>query len=142
MLPLYLNAISRRIPHFEDTLDHDGHRSMHTIFHRRIHRMHHTDVGFDVTTTLLAHPIEALFSTAFRMMVITALGLPVLAVVIAELMIVAVHYFIHANIQLPARAERWIRRVIVTPYFHRVHHSIRMEENINVRKRPLMGTKE
>ena len=106
----------------------------HRLLHKlpllwRLHRMHHADRDFDVTTTLRAHPLEVIFSTSFRMMVIAIFGLPVMAVILAELLIVMTNLFIHANMRLPLGVERWLRLIIVTPDFHRVHHSTRIEEN-------------
>jgi sterol desaturase/sphingolipid hydroxylase (fatty acid hydroxylase superfamily) len=30
----------------------------------------------------------------------------------------------HSNIRLPGRADRWLRRLFVTPDMHRTHHSV------------------
>ena len=38
----------------------------------RIHRMHHADTGFDVTTALRFHPIEIVLSILWKALVITA----------------------------------------------------------------------
>jgi sterol desaturase/sphingolipid hydroxylase (fatty acid hydroxylase superfamily) len=106
------------------------HRLLHDVpLLWRLHRMHHADPDFDVTTTLRAHPLEVVFSTSFRMMIIAVFGLPVVAVVLAELIIIATNLFIHANMRLPLAVERWLRLLIVTPDFHRVHHSTMMQDN-------------
>jgi sterol desaturase/sphingolipid hydroxylase (fatty acid hydroxylase superfamily) len=51
----------------------------HILFHAvpalwRLHRMHHADLEFDVTTGLRFHPIEILLSMVIKLAVIAALG--------------------------------------------------------------------
>lgn len=105
----------------------------HRLFHAipllwRLHRVHHADVDFDVTTGLRFHPLEMLISMLLKMAVIVALGAPMLAVLVFELLLNATSMFNHANAGLPSRIERWVRRLIVTPDMHRIHHSIAADE--------------
>ncbi|MGH8676595.1 MAG: sterol desaturase family protein, partial [Burkholderiales bacterium] len=40
--------------------------------------------------------------------------------------------FSHGNVRLPQAADRWLRRALVTPDMHRIHHSvIEAERNSN-----------
>ncbi|WP_420267664.1 sterol desaturase family protein [Halomonas lysinitropha] len=101
----------------------------HRLFHAvpwlwRLHRMHHADLEFDVTTGLRFHPLEILLSMGIKLAVVTLLGAPALAVLIFEVVLNATSMFNHGNVRLPARADRWLRLVVVTPDMHRVHHSI------------------
>jgi sterol desaturase/sphingolipid hydroxylase (fatty acid hydroxylase superfamily) len=101
----------------------------HVLFHAvpalwRFHRMHHADLEFDVTTGVRFHPIEILLSMAIKLMVVLALGTPALAVLSFEILLNATSLFNHGNVELPARFDRALRWVIVTPDMHRVHHSI------------------
>jgi sterol desaturase/sphingolipid hydroxylase (fatty acid hydroxylase superfamily) len=89
----------------------------------RIHRVHHTDVDFDITTELRFHPLEMLGAVGTRLAVIALLGPPVAAVVLHELLTTVVGFLSHANARLPAAVERAARRVLVTPDHHRIHHS-------------------
>jgi sterol desaturase/sphingolipid hydroxylase (fatty acid hydroxylase superfamily) len=89
----------------------------------RIHRMHHADTGFDVTTGLRFHPLEIVLSMVWKAAVVVALGPPVLAVLVFEIILNAGAMFSHSNLRIGSRADRWLRRVIVTPDMHRVHHS-------------------
>ena len=103
--------------------------AQHRAFHHipalwRLHRMHHSDLDFDVTTGLRFHPVEILLSMAVKLAVVTALGAPPLAVLIFEVVLNASSLFNHANIRLPPALDRALRLVIVTPDMHRVHHSI------------------
>ena len=94
----------------------------------RIHRVHHADTGFDVTTALRFHPVEIVLSMFWKALVILALGPPVLAVLIFEIVLNGSAMFSHANIELPRRLDRLMRLAIVTPDMHRIHHSTEVGE--------------
>lgn len=101
----------------------------HVMFHAvpalwRLHRMHHADLDFDVTTGLRFHPVEILLSMVIKLMVVVALGAPAVAVLIFEVLLNAIAMFNHANLRLPERLDRLLRVVLVTPDMHRVHHSV------------------
>ncbi len=101
----------------------------HVMFHAvpllwRLHRMHHADLDFDVTTGARFHPVEILLSMGIKMAVVAALGPPAVAVVIFEVLLNATAMFNHANVRLPLGLDRVLRLVVVTPDMHRVHHSI------------------
>ncbi len=105
----------------------------HVVFHAvpalwRLHRMHHADLEFDVTTGLRFHPAEILLSMAIKLLVVLALGPPAIAVLIFEVLLNGSAMFNHSNIRLPARVDTVLRWVIVTPDMHRVHHSIHPSE--------------
>lgn len=101
----------------------------HRIFHAvpwlwRLHRMHHADLEFDVTTGLRFHPIEILLSMTLKLVAVTLLGAPALAVLLFEVLLNATAMFNHGNVRLPKRLDRWLRLILVTPDMHRVHHSV------------------
>jgi len=101
----------------------------HVLFHAvpvlwRLHRMHHADLEFDVTTGLRFHPIEILLSMGIKLGVVAALGTPAVAVLIFEVLLNATSMFNHGNVRLPARIDRALRWIVVTPEMHRVHHSV------------------
>lgn len=105
----------------------------HVLFHHvpilwRLHRMHHADLELDVTSGLRFHPIEILMSMALKLAVVAALGAPAVAVLLFEVILNAAAMFNHSNIKLPARVDRLLRLVLVTPDMHRVHHSVLPEE--------------
>lgn len=105
----------------------------HVMFHAlpifwRMHRMHHTDLDYDVTTGLRFHPIEIILSMLIKMSAVVVLGAPVLAVFIFEVLLNATSMFNHGNIMLPLKLDRVLRRFVVTPDMHRVHHSVIMQE--------------
>ncbi|PVB62943.1 sterol desaturase family protein [Labrenzia sp. 011] len=94
----------------------------------RIHRVHHADSEVDATTALRFHPLEILLSFVWKGLVIAALGGPVAAVLIFEIVLNGSAVFSHANLRLPLWADRLLRYVIVTPDMHRVHHSVYRRE--------------
>jgi sterol desaturase/sphingolipid hydroxylase (fatty acid hydroxylase superfamily) len=105
----------------------------HVMFHAvpalwRVHRMHHADLDFDVTTGARFHPIEIMLSMLFKFGVVVALGAPALGVLVFEVLLNATSMFNHGNARLPARLDRYLRWFIVTPDMHRVHHSIVVNE--------------
>ncbi len=106
----------------------------HVMFHAvptlwRLHRVHHADQDFDVTTGTRFHPIEILISTVIKCAAVAAIGAPALAVLVFEVLLNATAMFNHANASLPARLERWVRWLVVTPDMHRVHHSVLYDES-------------
>jgi len=105
----------------------------HRIFHAvpwlwRIHRVHHADQEFDVTTALRFHPLEILLSMAIKIAVVMMLGAPPIAVIIFEILLNATAMFNHGNVQLSAKTDRFLRLFLVTPDMHRVHHSVIRQE--------------
>ena len=105
----------------------------HVMFHAvpllwRLHRVHHADLGFDVTTGTRFHPLEILLSMGLKGFVIAALGPPPVAVLVFEVLLNATSMFNHGNVRIPERIDRVLRRVVVTPDMHRVHHSIEVDE--------------
>lgn len=105
----------------------------HVLFHRvpvlwRLHRVHHADTEVDVTTGLRFHPVEIVLSMAIKIALVVALGAPAWAVLVFEVLLNATSMFNHASGRMPAALDRILRRVVVTPDMHRVHHSVRPEE--------------
>jgi sterol desaturase/sphingolipid hydroxylase (fatty acid hydroxylase superfamily) len=109
------------------------HRANHEMaFLWRFHRMHHSDPWMDVTTARRFHPGEILFSSILRLPLIFLLGIHLWELLAYGVLMGLVVDFHHANIALPARVDRRLRGLIVTPAMHKVHHSrIRVETNSN-----------
>jgi len=105
----------------------------HVLFHAvpalwRLHRVHHADLEFDVTTGLRFHPVEIILSMLIKLSVVAALGAPAVAVLVFEVLLNATSMFNHGNVRLPQRLDRVLRWIVVTPEMHRVHHSILARE--------------
>jgi sterol desaturase/sphingolipid hydroxylase (fatty acid hydroxylase superfamily) len=106
----------------------------HVMFHAvptlwRLHRVHHADQDFDVTTGTRFHPIEILLSIVIKCAAVAAIGASPAAVLVFEVLLNATAMFNHANASLPGWAERWVRFLVVTPDMHRVHHSVLYDES-------------
>ena len=110
---------------------------LHRLYHKflilwRCHLVHHADPDVDFTTHVRHHPLEALISLGVNLLVIFMLGIPAIAIFVYSIAAHAVSLFSHGNIALPAGLDRVLRRFIITPDMHRVHHSIdKPETNSN-----------
>ena len=105
----------------------------HVLFHKlpifwRFHRMHHADLDFDVTTGIRFHPFEIAVSMAIKLALVLMIGPSAFAVVVFEVVLNATSLFNHGNVSL-GRFDALVRRLIVTPDMHRVHHSAIREEH-------------
>lgn len=98
----------------------------------RFHKVHHADRDLDASSGVRFHPIEICASMLYKMVIVAILGAPVLAVIIFEIILNACALFNHANLRLPLWFDRYLRIFIVTPDYHRVHHSsVEAETNSN-----------
>jgi sterol desaturase/sphingolipid hydroxylase (fatty acid hydroxylase superfamily) len=105
------------------------HRALHEIpWLWPLHRVHHSDVEFDVTTGLRFHPGEVLLAQLFKLAVILLLGAPWGAVLAFEIGLALFTLLTHANFRLSPRLERILRALVVTPDMHRTHHSVHADE--------------
>ncbi len=130
-LPAWSEAITAFL--LLDLIIYGQHRLFHAVpIFWRFHLMHHSDMEFDLTTGVRFHPGEILLSMLIKLAAVVIIGAPALAVLLFEIVLNASSMFNHANIRLPTRLDRIIRRLIVTPDMHRVHHSnIRSETDSN-----------
>ena len=109
----------------------------HVAFHRirwlwPYHRVHHTDPELDVTSAVRFHPVEILISAALKVVCVVILGAPLIAVFMFELILTGFAMFNHSNLDLGRNVDNIIRKLIVTPRMHWVHHSNdRNEQNKN-----------
>lgn len=105
----------------------------HVLFHAvpalwRLHRVHHADLDYDLTTGGRFHPIEILLSMLIKFAAILVLGPPVVAVILFEVILNGMALFNHGNVGLPEGLDRQLRWLLVTPDMHRVHHSVEDDE--------------
>ena len=94
----------------------------------RLHRVHHADLDYDVTTGARFHTLEIILSMLIKFATIIVLGPPVVAVIVFEVILNAMAMFNHGNVGLPARLDKVLRWFVVTPDMHRVHHSVEDDE--------------
>lgn len=108
--------------------------TQHLVTHKvpllwRLHRVHHADRDVDVTTAIRFHPVEIALSMLLKIGLVYLLGLPALAVILFEIILNGTAMFNHSNLKLPVGIEAVLRRFLVTPDMHRVHHSIHRDEH-------------
>jgi sterol desaturase/sphingolipid hydroxylase (fatty acid hydroxylase superfamily) len=105
------------------------HRALHRLpLLWRTHRVHHSDIAFDVTLGLRFHPFEMTISQTIKLAAIAALGAPQLAVLLFDVILQGGSLFTHTDLALSPRVDRALRWLIVTPSMHRVHHSVLRDE--------------
>ncbi|KQS96722.1 MULTISPECIES: sterol desaturase family protein [unclassified Rhizobium] len=124
--PLIAGALAFVILDFTVWLEHLLSHKVPVLW--RIHRVHHSDTGLDLTTALRFHPLEILLSMLWKSAVILLIGAPAVSVLIFEIVLNGAAMFNHANIKLPARLDHMLRRLVVTPDMHSVHHSSQPDE--------------
>jgi len=90
----------------------------------RLHKVHHTDLEFDVSTAIRFHPIEILLSMGYKGLCILFIGVNPAAVIVFEIILSSCALFNHSNVKLPLVVDKWLRLFLVTPDMHRVHHSV------------------
>lgn len=108
--------------------------AQHLVTHKvpllwRLHRVHHADRDFDVTTAIRFHPVEIALSMLLKIGLVYLIGPAALAIILFEIILNGTALFNHANLALPPRLDRVLRLVLVTPDMHRVHHSTRRHEH-------------
>ena len=105
----------------------------HVIVHKiplfwRFHVVHHSDIDLDVSSGLRFHPIEILASMLYKIIIIFFTGPAPMAVLTFEAILNGMALFSHSNIKLPDKMDYFLRKLIVTPDMHRIHHSIEVSE--------------
>ena len=109
----------------------------HVAFHHvpllwRVHRMHHTDLDFDLSTGVRFHPIEIMLSVGIKILIVIPLGAAPLAVMLFEILLNGSSLFSHGNIKVARPIDTRLRLLLVTPDMHRIHHSVdKIETNSN-----------
>ena len=114
-----------------DLLIYGQHLMMHKMpFFWRLHRMHHTEIGLDVTSAVRFHPIEIIISMLIKMAFVLMMGIPIAAVILFEVVLNGLALFNHSNIKVPAFLEKILRTIVITPEIHWIHHS-KFEDETN-----------
>ena len=126
-LPVWLAVVASVV--FLDLVIYLQHVMVHAVPALwRLHRVHHADLDYDLTTGARFHPIEIILSMLIKFAAIVVLGPPLVAVVIFEVLLNATAMFNHGNLKLPLALDRVLRWLVVTPDMHRVHHSVEPNE--------------
>jgi len=107
---------------------------LHRLFHLvpwlwRLHSLHHADSDLDVSTSFRHHPVEFVVGSGLFWLALVITGFPT-DIATAYLVCASVLSCLqHGNVALPASLELVLRRVVVTPDMHRLHHSVVPDES-------------
>src|SRR5690606_35764812 len=114
--PFLASVLSFVVLDFAVWLEHVASHKIPLLW--RIHRVHHVDAGFDVTTGLRFHPLEILVSMLWKVAVVMSLGAPIISVLVFEIVLNGTSMFNHANIDIPRPVDRLLRLFLVSPDMH------------------------
>ena len=125
-MPLWLYALTGVL-----LLDLIGAYAPHFVEHKvkplwMVHLVHHTDHEVDTTTANRHHPLESLIRFTFTIFGVFLAGTPIALVMLYQSLSLVATQFSHANIRLPARVDKALSRVIVSPDMHKVHHHFQL----------------
>ena len=134
-LLLYLPIWAQLILGFplSDLLMYWWHRANHQIsFLWQFHRFHHTDEKLNATSAVRFHTIELMLSYFIKIPVFVVLGISPLVIIVYSLIFLPVVILHHSNIRIGIYFDQWLRRFVVSPRMHRIHHSDKIcETNSN-----------
>lgn len=120
--PEWLNLVATLI--VLDGVSYFWHVAYHTMpWMWRMHRVHHSDLDLDVTSSGRFHLTEMCFSAVLRLGTIALLGSTFSSVVLFEILFGLLNQIEHSNIRLPAKLDSTLQWAFVTPDMHRIHHS-------------------
>lgn len=126
-MPLFMMIVLTLV--FLDFVIYGQHVASHKIpMLWRLHQVHHSDLVYDTTTGVRFHPLEIFFSLGVKVVAVFILGADPAAVIIFEIILNTCSVFNHANIDIPLNIDKQLRKIIVTPDMHRVHHSVYRDE--------------
>ncbi|MBC7474748.1 MAG: sterol desaturase family protein [Candidatus Sericytochromatia bacterium] len=97
----------------------------------QFHKFHHQDEQLNASSAIRFHFLEISISTIIRIAVFIPLGIDKKDISIYESFLLPIIIFHHANINISDSLDRSIKRLIVTPSFHRIHHSKNENESNN-----------
>lgn len=126
-MPFWLMVLAASL--IFDAWTYAWHRLNHEIpFLWRFHQVHHNDLEMDMSTAFRFHPGETLLRAIFTVGVYIIFGITIELIVWYKFAFNFSALFHHCNIALPARVDRLLQLLFVSPNMHRVHHSMKMEE--------------
>lgn len=112
-----------------DIVNYWWHRMAHRVwFLKKFHRIHHTDRLLNVSSALRFHFLEVLMGHLFKLPFILIFGVSLESLLIYDVIFSISVYFHHSNIKIPSKLDRVLSNIIITPYVHRIHHSLIKDE--------------
>lgn len=96
------------------------------------HKFHHQDKKLNSTSALRFHTGELLLSYVFKLLFFSLIGVSVSSILVHSIILFPIILFHHSNLRISERFDLYLRKFIVTPRMHRIHHSvIKSETNSN-----------
>ena len=112
-----------------DCFHYISHRLHHSIpLLWRFHRLHHSDKRVNSITSFIHHPFETISSFFIGIFMYVIFDIPVIAILCHSLLAVIHTPFTHTTLHIPKHIEKILSYLIITPSFHRIHHSRDMKE--------------
>jgi len=100
------------------------HRFIHTSkILWRFHRVHHSEIDMDSSTSFKFHPLEAIIIFPALITEIGLIGISFPAIVLYNVIILPIFFILHSNLNYPQWVEKLFSPIFASPDFHRVHHS-------------------
>lgn len=109
----------------------------HRINHKiplfwKFHKFHHEDERMNSTTAVRFHTVELFFSVIAKAVFLVLMGITVTGLVAYGILFFPVILLVHSNIRINQKADFLLRKLIISPLMHRIHHSnIIAETNSN-----------
>jgi sterol desaturase/sphingolipid hydroxylase (fatty acid hydroxylase superfamily) len=100
------------------------HRLMHSsLLTWRFHQVHHTEISMNTSTAYRFHTVEVILSNIPKLFLVWLFGIKPNYLFVYEITLAIELIFHHSNLALPWKLDKYLSYLIVTPNFHRSHHS-------------------
>jgi len=109
----------------------------HRINHKipllwRFHKFHHEDESMNTTTAVRFHTVELFFAVIAKAIFLILMGITVTGLIAYGVLFFPVVLLVHSNIRINQKVDFLLRKLIISPLMHRIHHSnIIVETNSN-----------
>jgi sterol desaturase/sphingolipid hydroxylase (fatty acid hydroxylase superfamily) len=112
-----------------DFMAYLSHRLSHQIpLLWRLHKLHHSETQVSALTGVLHHPLELLATSLWTLGLCIITGISLWAMLAYGLLVIVHAAFVHANIRFPEKLSQQLSRFLVTPAYHRIHHSLNLSQ--------------
>jgi sterol desaturase/sphingolipid hydroxylase (fatty acid hydroxylase superfamily) len=106
------------------------HRLMHICpVGWRFHQIHHVEISMNTSTAYKFHPIEVITSSLPKLFLIWLLGIKSDYLFFYEVILSIELIFHHSNLSIPWKLDKYISYLVVTPNYHRLHHSQSLKDS-------------
>lgn len=112
-------------------LDFIAQYGVHFLLHKvkwmwKLHLVHHSDTHVDATTGTRHHPFDFILRESFALIAVVITGMPISFYFFYRIVTIFFTYWTHADIALPAKIDKTISYIFVTPVMHKFHHHYEM----------------